>query len=268
MTLRSTKKNIADHLAALEAKRLRLHRLSPCRPIKSAAEAARFVKNRWVAVLMGGGGIAVLTNAIAGRQLPGSWMAHPEAKLIYDILTALEEFDLGSIKIGGKWAFIDPLLGPAIVRIATDEERRAQILEELPAAASQLLKRVDTEGSFPMESSELPTKDGRRARLILEDHLLVESRSVHTERGSHTVVLYPWDATVFAQKFRAAAKQLTLRAAEETMVEACLHSAVVIPEKEANRWFSFAPTRIEAMVAGGQIERFEIGRKWLTLPAR
>lgn len=214
---------------------------------------------------MGGGSIAVLANAIAGRQLAGSWMAHPESKVIYDIFTALEQSEFGAIKIGGKWALIDPLLGPAVVRIATDEQRRTRTVEALPPTARQLLKRVVAEGSLAMDSSGLSTKEGRNARLILEQSLLVESQSVHTERGSHTVVLRPWEATRFAKEFKAEALQLKLPAAEETLLAACLHSAVLAPQNEANRWFDFAPTRIEAMLAAGQIEKLESGKKWLTL---
>lgn len=257
---------VEERISALLSERARLHRESPSLPIRDAAEAARFISERWIVVSVGRSSLAVLANAIAGRQLTGSWMAHPEVNVIYNIFTELQRFDLCDVRlVSGKWAIIDPLLGPAVTRIAIDEERRAIIIGGLPHSAQQLLERVEAEGSVRMDSLGMPTKEARDARVLLERNLLVAGEELHTERGSHTVLLRPWGTTKLAERFTDEAANLRLVAAEETLVEACLHSAVLAPEREAFRWFDFARGRIKALIEEGRIHRLESQQAWLTL---
>src|SRR5947209_20197553 len=73
-------------LESLQALRLRLHRLQPSRPILDVRGALAFIKERRVVLSTGRSSLPSLAEAIAGRQLRGSWMANPEVFRIYKVL--------------------------------------------------------------------------------------------------------------------------------------------------------------------------------------
>src|SRR5207249_9607804 len=74
----------------LLALRLRLHRLKPSRPIRDARVALAFIKDWRIVLSTGHSSLPSLAEAIAGRQLRGSWMANPEVFGIYKILRSEE----------------------------------------------------------------------------------------------------------------------------------------------------------------------------------
>lgn len=254
---------------AAQSERDRIHRLAPSRPLRDAADAVAFVRERRLVTETGHAGVPVLAHAIAGRELVGSWMAAPEVHRIYDLLTELAEQDLCFAPLlDGKVTVFDPSLGPAVQRIATDPPRRARLVAQLPPPAARLLQRVESEGDVRMDQAGLSTKEGRAARLRLERHLLVVSTAIHTERGSHVAVLRPWSESRLARRYHPSDGLPDLETSMDLLVEAAVRAAVVVPEREARKWFDFAAERIDALVASGRIERLVPAprQRWL-LPA-
>jgi hypothetical protein len=245
-----------ERLKAAEVERGRLLRLEPSRPLKDAADAFAFVRERRIVTETGHAGVPVLAHAIAGRELVGSWMASPEVYRIYDLSNELAEYDLCYASLlDGKSTIFDPSLAPAVQRVATDPGRRAALIAQLPPAAAKLLRRVERQGDVRMDHSGMSTKEGRAARLRLERHLLVVAQGIHTERGSHTTALRPWNESKIARRCQATDGLPDLETSMDLLVEAALRSAVVVTEREARKWFDFAAERIDLLIDAGRIER-------------
>ncbi len=258
-----------DRLRTAEIERGRLHRLCPSRPLPDAAAVAAFVRECGITTETAHAGVPVLAHAIAGRALVGSWMAAPEVHRIYDLLNELTGHDLCTASlVDGKVTTFDPSLAPAVHRVATDPQRRARIVAELPTPAALLLARVERQGDVRMDHSGMSTKEGRAARLRLERHLLVAAMGIHTERGSHTVALRPWSESRLARRCGNGDGGPDLDTSMDLLLETALRAAVVVPERQARRWFDFAPERIEVLVTAGRIERLVTAprQRWL-LPA-
>jgi hypothetical protein len=256
--------NEDERIAVLHEKRkVALH--LDGRRLKNAAEAARFIHERLIVMQVGRSGIAVLSDAIAGRLLPGSWMANPEVKSIYEVFVALgarEDVEEARL-VQGKLVLISPQLGPLVERIAIDEQRRSAAMKKLSPLAKRLFERVEADGELRMDQARLPAKEGKAARSLLEQSLLVTSEDLHTERGSHTVLLHPWHASPLARRHRKEALSLQLDDAETRLLAACVHSAVIADERDVKKWFSFADARLAALVAEGRVDRI-VGRKtWI-----
>jgi hypothetical protein len=234
----------------------RAHRLEPSRPLRDAADAAAFVRERRIVTETGHAGVPVLAHTIAGRELVGSWMAAPEVYGIYDLLNELVDHNLCFAPLlDGKVTIFDPSLAPAVQRIATDPGRRAGLIAQLPPPAAKLLRRVEREGDVRMDHTGMSTKEGRAARLRLERHLLVVSTSIHTERGSHTSALRPWSESRLAHRHQTTDALPDLETSMDLLVDAAVRAAVVVSEREARKWFDFAAERIDVLVDAGRIER-------------
>lgn len=245
-----------SRLRALQALRLKVHRLNPSRPLRSARAAASFVHERRLVMTTGRSSLPVLAEAIAGRHIAGSWMAHGEAGRIYRILRAINRYDtLACPLILGKHVRIDPTLGPALGRVATDPARQASARAALPVLARRLLDRVESRGRVRLDQWAPPTKEARRARLLLERELLVFGREVHTARGYHTTILLPWRDSAFAKRFSVGAARLAFEDATDQLLLAAARSAVVAPEAEVRRWFVFGGDRLASLLAAGRLER-------------
>jgi hypothetical protein len=253
-------------LQALRALRARLFRLEPSRPLRTIRQAAAFVKERRVVMASGRSSLPLLTEAIAGRHIRGSWMADREVYRIHGITHRLRSHDVLSVSlILGKETVIDVSLGPAIERIARDAYRRGRAVRQLPPLAQQLLERVEPDGRVRMDRWGPPTRQARPARTLLERHLLVTSRDLHTERGYHTSIVTPWRASASSKRFSKAAVRLTFDQAQDRLLLAAVRSAVIAPEREVRRWFAFGADRIDALIAEGAIDRLTVtGRSWLT----
>ena len=258
-----------ERLQRAQAERGRLHRLSPSRPLRDAADAAAFVRELSIVTETGHAGVPVLAHTVAGRVLVGSWMAAPEVHRIYDLLSELTNHELCSATLlDGKVTIFDPSLAPAVQRLATDPARRARLIAELPPAARHLLERVERDGDVRMDHTGLSTKEGRAARVRLERLLLAVSVQIHTDRGSHTAALRPWSESRLARRCGAAKGVPDVEAAMDLLLEAALNAAVVVPEREARKWFDFAAERLDRLVETGRVERLVIAprQRWL-LPA-
>lgn len=259
-----------ERLQAAEVARGRLHRLVPSRPLRDAAEAAAFVRERRITTETAHAGVPVLAHAIAGRALVGSWMASPEVYRINDLINDLYRQDVCAAQLlDGKVTIFNPTLAPAVHRIASDPQRRAALAAELPPAAARLLARVERDGDVRMDHTGMSTKEGRAARLRLERHLLVVGIGIHTDRGSHTVALRPWSESRLACRYGNGDGGPDLETSMDLLLEAAVRAAVVVPERQVRRWFDFASERIEALVEAGRIERLVTAprQRWL-LPAQ
>lgn len=245
---------MTPRLDALQARRLRLHRLDPSRPLRDARAAAAFVRERQMVLSTGRSSLPALSEAIAGRALAGSWMAHPEAGRIHKILADLRKHDFISAPLVlGKDVLMHPALGPAVERVASDRERRAQVRRRLPPLARRLLEAVETKGRVRMDHWGPPAARARPARVLLERELLVAGSEMHTEGGYHTVILRPWRTGRIGSRFGSQSRRLGYDEAADTLIVAGVRSAVVAPEREVRRWFVFRDDRVNALLAQGAL---------------
>lgn len=140
------------------------------------------------------------------------------------------------------------------------------------AAAFVRERRIVTEtghaGVPVLAHTGLSTKEGRAARVRLERLLLAVSVQIHTDRGSHTAALRPWSASRLARRSGPGDGLSDVETAMDLLLESALSAAVVVPEREARKWFDFATERLDQLVAAGRVERLVIAprQRWL-LPA-
>ncbi len=251
----------------LGARRLEVLRISPPKPLASPTEAVRFLRGRRIAMTTGRSSLATMTQAIAGKEIRGIWMADPSCHSVYAILTKVLSrtgvYELPLVE--GKSVLFTDGLGAAIQRMASAPDRRAAALTALSPSAAWLLGEVESAGELRMDSVPLPAKEGRAARTVLVRELLVVGESLHTERGCHTAVLRPWTSSRIAQRFSGKVDKLSLNDARATLLEACLHSAIVAPEQEVLKWLPHAPRLVEELVAAGKVVRLGAEKTWLTL---
>jgi hypothetical protein len=105
---------------------------------------------------------------------------------------------------------------------------------------------------------------GRDARLRLVNQLLVASAELHTESGYHTALVRPWHTSAVATRFAKSASRLNYEEACRTLWEAAARSAVVVPEREARRWFPFGDAGLGDLIDAGRIQRLTAARRtWL-----
>jgi hypothetical protein len=259
----------AARIKQLQTLRLHLHRLDPPRPIRDVRAAVAFARDRRVVLASGQSALPSLAEAIVGRSITGSWMAHPEANQIQHILVGVEELPvLAHVSLAlGRQTFLESRLAPAVERIAGDPDRRDTALARLPRPSLELLRAVEAEGEIRMDRWAKSARRGRAARVPLERHLLVVSRSVHAEQGSPAAVVVPWSRSQFSQGFRKAATSLTYVEAVDAVLLAAVRSAVIAREREARRWFTFGADRFKVLIADGKIERLATEKvSWLTCP--
>ncbi|HKI18048.1 MAG TPA: hypothetical protein VKA15_09205 [Isosphaeraceae bacterium] len=267
-----TKKMTSEIIRKIEdlsTERDYLHRFTPPRPLRDAAQAAEYIRERSVVMLSGKSALPSLPESIAGRKLAGSWMADPEAKRIYELLQSVCGMEFVEVRlVEGKLTLIDESLGSAVQRLAVDPSRRARALASLSKVSSKLLEQIESEGALMMDETGLSTKEAREARLELERHFLAVSRSIHTSRGHHVSKLLPWGQSTIAARFELPSRQLDLSEALNQIFTACIHSAVLALEKEAHRWFDFAPLCISELTKAGELEMLRGDRNWLTAANR
>lgn len=255
-------------LERLKAIRLRLHHLEPSRPIRTSAGAVAFIRDRGLVLSTGRSSLPMLAEAMAGRILPGSWMAHPETHRIYRLLGRLSRHEdvLAVPLILGKETLAHASLGGAIARVAGDRRRRDAAASQLTPTAKRLLHDVESRGQVRMDQWNAPAAVGRKARYLLERELLVASTGLHTEHGYHTAIVMPWAQSTIAQRYGTLAARLDYAEAVDALLLAALRSAVLAPEREVRRWFIFGEAPLAGMIADGTVVRHRAGRlTWLAL---
>lgn len=138
-----------------------------------------------------------------------------------------------------------------ICRGELNQRRDDPLLRHLAEAGPSELEDLQLELS-------LAPKELRRLRTPLEHCGAVVARSiVYEEPHRHTSLLARWD-----QVFREPANGGGL----EALVVAGVRAAVVAPEREVARWFSWPlpPALLDGLVAEGRLERPEPG--WVSAP--
>ncbi len=250
----------------LQALRLRLHRLEPSRPLRTARAAVTVVRERGIVMETGRASLPVLAEAIVGRHLRGSWMADREVYRIHRLLNRARKLGIVAAPLVlGKETLFASTLGPPVERIARDPARTAAARETLSLLARRLLEDVEHHAEVRMDRWSAPAPAARRARLLLLRLLLVWSRSIHTEAGYHTALVIPWAASTFSRRFAVRARRLTYDEAQRVLLLAAVRSAVVAPEAEVRRWFVFGGGPLDDLIVARNIRRIIRGRvTWLT----
>ncbi|OFX18734.1 MAG: hypothetical protein A2V77_01310 [Anaeromyxobacter sp. RBG_16_69_14] len=193
-------------------------------PVSSPSDdALRLVRERGLLTLTAGGAGPSLAEAIAGESVRGACSGAPAGERIFEIATALEASpEVLALKlVGGKMTFLHRALWPALVRIARDPDRVAEVLGRLSPGAARLHAEVERLGEVRLdelarEPAWPPERDLARAAKELEAALLVHSASVHTERGRLAIALRSW-ARAVPDSARREAAHLSLMAAYEAM---------------------------------------------------
>lgn len=133
---------------------------------------------------------------VAGEPVRGSWWSHPRSHEIFAVSEALSHHPdvLVAKLLAGKVTFVHRKLWPALLAVALAGSEWQ--LRALPAVARTLLRTVTRQGSLELAAaargesrSTLPQRQAARA---LERRLLLHSREVHTESGSHARILESW----------------------------------------------------------------------------
>lgn len=112
-----------DKLNVLLQQKLVAHRLGG-KPMRDVRQVAAFVRDRRMVMASGRSVLPALTEAISGRELPGSWMAHPGVYLIHNLTSRLDRrnpFPTVPL-ILGKQATFDRSLGGRVQRLAAGSE--------------------------------------------------------------------------------------------------------------------------------------------------
>jgi hypothetical protein len=128
---------------------------------------------------------------ITGESLRTSWWSHPKARLIFAVLTELDEHPdvLLTKLLHGKDTLVHRRLWPALAAVAAAHEPWQ--LRGLSEPARRLLRRVEQAGS---------ARASGPAVRELTRRLLVHAEEVHTESGRHEIRLLAW--TVWRRKAR------------------------------------------------------------------
>jgi hypothetical protein len=144
---------------------------------------------------------------VTGESLRGSWWGHPKGRLIFAVLSELEDHPdvLFTKLVRGKATLVHRRLWPALA--AAGMARDAWQLDRLSSAARRALRRVDREAA-PVRAAGPVAKE-------LETRLLVVARQVHTESGRHELMLQGWRAWAAMAKCQPARSAAAARRALE-----------------------------------------------------
>jgi hypothetical protein len=126
---------------------------------------------------------------VAGDVVKGSWWGHKKSHEIFRTLEELDDVDevLVCKLVARKTTLVHRRIWPALIAIA--RSRETWQLDGLSQDAQRLFDEVER------ASSSVRAADGTSAK-ELEQRLLVRSRQVHTERGTHATELSSWRAFV------------------------------------------------------------------------
>jgi hypothetical protein len=251
-------------LAELEERRARECRLTPDRALQSLDEAEAFLGDRGLLTRTPGCALPSLFEAChedpyaPGRGGFGDW---PRTKWWW--AGALEERrGVYALKIHrGKTlllseetaALVDPICRSELERLEAADEGWAKLLQHLAEAGPSLLEDVQRELDLKPKELKAQRSPLERCGALVARQLVLETAGGGHQ---HTSELARWDQ-VFT---RPAAGTIDLAA----LVLAGVRAAVVAPDHEPRRWFSWVwrweDDLVERLIAEGRLFRPEPGR--------
>lgn len=124
-----------------------------------------------------------VVSVLTGESLSTSWWSHPQAHLIFSVLSELAEHPdvLLTKLLYRKDTLVHKSLWPAV--LAVGRSRDEWQLQGLSDDAQSLLDRL--EGAGTIRAVGAPVKE-------LEARLLVTTQEIHTESGRHEMALESW----------------------------------------------------------------------------
>jgi len=175
--------------------------------ISTPRQALEFVRKHGI-VTMTGSSRPSLVEAVAGGPVKGSWWGHPKGQVIFRLAEALHDSPaVLTVKlVDGKVTFLDRKLWPALANVVADTQWRKAAIARLKPEARKLLEDVDRLGSVRADDAS------KKAKVELEESLLVHGGSMHTEKGSHATVFTSW-SKVFDARTLERARRLSLEEA-------------------------------------------------------
>ena len=248
----------ADALTRLERRRERECRLDARYALRDLDEAEAWVKERGVVTIALTAELALPSLFVACHEEPyapgkGGFSQWPKTRWWWpgelagrDGIVELKILRGRTVLLAERVALlVDPLaresLAAAEAGVLGDPARR--VVEHLADAGPTLAEEL-------REELGLETKEQKRLRATLERTAAVVSRGarIPTKGGGHrhTSELLRWD-----QLFRKPS-----RGGIEDLVVAAVRSAVLAPEREIARWFSWAADGA-ALVAAGRLARVD-----------
>ncbi len=191
--------------------------------IRTVAQALSLVRRERVVTLTPVGDLPSLTFAIVQERISGSWWAHPLGKVIFNLASALDDHEevLAAKLVQGKVTFVDRALFAPLLRGVTDEGFREDRRRNLSPTAKSLLARVEDASDLRLD--QVRTSDRRalaKARVVLEERLLVHGAQEHTDSGAHQTRLRTWSRWATPALMREA-KRLRYQDAYATLRDAC-----------------------------------------------
>jgi hypothetical protein len=130
---------------------------------------------------------------IAGETLRGSWWGHPRGKEIYAVseeLASRPDVLLAKL-VSRKVTFVHRALWPSLYSVACSHETWQ--MGSLMPATRALFARIESEGELRSDQLDKgPKRETAKNLLELEWRLLVHTKSVHTEAGSHAKAVESW----------------------------------------------------------------------------
>ena len=154
-------------------------------------------------------------------------------------------------------ALLDPLCRGEIARMAAEADDWALVLEHLDAAGPALLEDLRVELPFKPKELKLALSPLELCGAVVRRTVVLETSGGGHE---HTSELARWDQVY---------PQPSPNGGLDDLVLAAVRAAVVAPEREVPRWFSWTWNRrkdnlVGRLVDEGRLERPESG--WVTAP--
>jgi hypothetical protein len=254
-----------DDLAALERRRERACRLDARYALRDLDEAEAWVKERGVVTIALTNELYLPSLFVACHEEPyeagkGGFARWPKTRWWWPGELAGREGIVELKILRGRTVLLSEpvarLVAPlargslAAAQAGTHGESARRVVEHLASAGPTLVEEL-------REELALPAAELRRVRAALERTAAVVSRGarVPTKQGGHrhTSELLRWDQ-LFAEESSGGIDDLVL---------AAVRSAVVAPERQVARWFTW-PEDVDALAAAGRLARVD---GYVTIPA-
>lgn len=172
---------------------------------------------------------------IAGEKIKGSWWGHKKGNEIYNTSGLIHDHKdvLVTKLICGKVTFVHKSLWKPLIAIATSHADWQT--ERLSDAAKQLLKELAKAGAIRSDqlAKGASVKDFGKVVRELENRLLVQAESVHTESGHHAKQVETWAHWAKRRKVKLGKTGSTEKARERLD----LLLAGMNRRHKANAWF-------------------------------